>query len=112
MEGNLIVNPGDTLDVGYDFTMPGQHPAVTLVFQQTTATFQALCASGKGGGTIVVQIPDGSYTDPQNSPSWYPSGKQNDPAVYQGSITVPDLCGGKPLSLRQGAKFSATVGSR
>jgi predicted outer membrane repeat protein len=111
MGGNLIVQPGNTLRVGYDFTMPGSHPTTMLVFTQTLVTFQALCASGSGGGTIVFSIPNQSYTDPQNSSAWYPSGNQQDPSVYQGSLTVPDLCGGGALSLRQGATFSATVGS-
>jgi hypothetical protein len=112
MEGNLIVYPGDTLRVGYDFTMPGQHPAATAVFMQTTVSFHALCASGPGGGLIVVNIGDASYTNPQNSSAWYPSGDQRAAAVYQGSATVPDLCSGGALTLRQGATFSATVGSQ
>jgi hypothetical protein len=109
MEGDLKVNPGDTLRVGYDFTMPGQHPATTLLFSQTTVTFQAVCASGSGGGSIVVNIMNQSYTDPQNSSNWYPSGDQNASSVYQGSITVPNLCGGGTMRLNQGAAFSSAV---
>src|SRR5262249_37843517 len=84
MGGNLIVNPGDTLRVGYDFTMPGSHPTTTLVFMDTTVTFEALCASGSGGGEIVVPIADQTYSDSQNSSAWYPSGDQNSASVYQG----------------------------
>lgn len=40
---------------------------------------------------------------------WYPSGDQHSPLVYQGSITVPDLCGGGQLRLNQGGTFSAAV---
>ena len=111
MEGNLIVHPSDTLRTGYDFTMPGSHPAATMKFTQTTVTFQALCVSGSGGGTITINIPDLSYTDPMNSSAWYPSGDQKAASVYQGSITVPDLCSGGSLTLKQGGTFSATVGS-
>ena len=111
MGGNLIVQPGNTLRVGYDFTMPGSHPETTLAFTQTMVTFQALCASGSGGGTIVVSIQNRTYTDPQNSSAWYPSGNQQDPSVYQASTIVPDFCGGGALSLREGAAFSSKVGS-
>lgn len=111
MEGNLRVNPGDTLETGYDFTIPGQHPAAALVFTEAGVTFQALCASGSGGGTIVVGIADANYTDLENSPDWYPSGDQQDASVYQGVTTVPDMCGGGVISLRQGATFNATLGS-
>jgi DNA-binding beta-propeller fold protein YncE len=111
MEGNLIVKPGDTLNVGYDFTMPGSHPAATLGFFNTTVTLQAACAPGTGGGTITVNVPAQQYTDPMNSSAWYPSGKQQDPSVYQGSISVPNLCGGGSISLKQGGTFNATVGA-
>ena len=30
MEGNLSIHPGDTIKAGYDFTMPGSHPAATV----------------------------------------------------------------------------------
>ena len=30
MEGNLAINPGDTILAGYDITMPGMHPAATV----------------------------------------------------------------------------------
>jgi hypothetical protein len=111
MEGNLIVNPGDVLNVGYDFTMPGSHPATTLGFFNTTVTFQAVCASGSGGGTFAVSVPALQYTDPLDSSAWYPSGNQPDPSVYQGSITVPDLCAGRSISLQHGGTFTTTVGA-
>ena len=111
MEGNLLVNPGDTLQVGYDFTMPGSHPATNLGFFSTTVTFHAVCAAGSGGGTIVVSVPSEQYSDPLNSSAWYPSGNQQSPLVYQGSVAVPDLCAGGTMSLRNGGTFSATVGA-
>jgi Transposase len=44
------------------------------------------------------------------SDQWYPSGTQSSPLVYQGSVTVPDLCGGGTISLAHGGTFSATLG--
>lgn len=40
----------------------------------------------------------------------YPSGDQSSLLAYQGSIAVPDLCGGGQLRLDQGGTFTASVG--
>ena len=45
------------------------------------------------------------YSANGSAGSW--SGTQ--PAVYQGSIAVPDLCGGGQLRLNQGGTFTANV---
>jgi hypothetical protein len=111
MEGDLKVKPGDTLSAGYDFTMPGKHPAATLMFASTMVTFQAQCVSGIGGGTIVVTMPDSFYTDPANSSQWLPSGDQHSPLVYQGSTTVPNFCGGSQMTLKKGGTFTAQLQS-
>jgi hypothetical protein len=56
-------------------------------------------------------MPDASYVDPASSSAWYPSGSTSDPSVYQGSIGVPDLCGGGIVSLKPGGTLSTTVAS-
>jgi hypothetical protein len=56
-------------------------------------------------------MPDASYADPQNSSAWLPTNDHRDPAVYQGSMIVPDLCGGGPISLQEGGTFTAIVSS-
>jgi hypothetical protein len=122
MDGNLQVHQGSTLSVGYDFTMPGNHPQAAVRFLGTTgsgaadsatATFTATCASGsQGSRTIEVDIFDHSYNDPANSTAWYPSGDQNDTSTYQGSVTVPSFCtSGALVSLQQGGTFSTNVSS-
>jgi hypothetical protein len=111
MEGNLKVEPGDILMAGYDFTMPGKHPAATMLFTDSMVTFRAQCVTGGGGGTIVVHMPDSIYTDPANNSQWFPSGDQHSPLTYQGSVTVPDLCAGGQLTLKQGGTFTAQVQS-
>ncbi len=111
MEGNLKVKPGDTVMAGYDFTMPGKHPVATVLFSGVTVTFQAKCVSGLGGGTIIVAMPDNIYTDTANNNQWLPSGDQHSPLVYQGSVTVPNLCSGGQLTLQQGGTFNAQVQS-
>ncbi len=47
MEGNLIVSPGDTLQAGYDFTLPGSNNAtLTLTVSNVQVVFAVQCVSG------------------------------------------------------------------
>ena len=109
MEGNLKLSPGDLLMAGYDFTIPGSHPAIQVQFLNPMVTFQAECVEGGGGGTIVVPMPSDQFTVPEKSSAWYPSGDQHSPLVYQGSVVVPDLCGGGKVTLRDGGTFTAEL---
>jgi hypothetical protein len=111
MEGDLKVAPGTSLLVGYDFTIPGNHPQATVSFLDAGVTFQATCVTGAGQGTIVVVLADASYTDPVNSSAWYPSGDQHNASVYQGTTSIPDLCNGGLVRLQQGGTFTATIAS-
>src|SRR5207248_1420671 len=104
--GDLKLASGTTLRAGYDFTMPGNHPAATVHFVNANVTFNATCVSGPGGGTITVPIVDTSYADPQNSSAWYPSGDKADSSTYQGSTEIPDLCNGGLVRLQQGGTFT------
>jgi YVTN family beta-propeller protein len=90
MEGNLTLSARSMLQVGYDFTMPGNHPTANLRFIGARVTFSWSCVSGPGSGVLVVPMADQSYTDAQSSPAWYPGGDQQSSLVYQGSIVVPD----------------------
>jgi hypothetical protein len=67
--------------------------------------------TGSGGGTLVVPMAAGPYTDAANSSAWYPSADQHSSLVYQGSLSVPDLCHGGQLRLQHGGTFSAVVTS-
>lgn len=49
MEGNLQVSPGATVEAGYSFSMPGQHPAARVAFPKAKVIFEASCVSGTGG---------------------------------------------------------------
>jgi Subtilase family len=112
MEGNLQVSPGATLEAGYDFTMPGNHPAASVAFPEAQVTFNATCVSGSGGGVITVPLSEGPYTDPLNDGGdWFPSGDQSSSASYEGSVSVPSLCGSGLVSLQQGGTFTATLQS-
>jgi len=111
MEGDLTLSPGATLQAGYDFTMPGNHPSAIVSLIGANVTFAWRCVSGSGSGTLVVPMADQNYTDAQNSPDWYPSGDQRSSLVYQGSITVPNVCGGGPVSFQAGGTFLTGVSS-
>ncbi len=113
MNGDQKVKQGSTLSAGFDFTMPGNHPAATVGFLGSKVTFNATCASGTPGSmTITVNMPNESYTDPANSPAWLPSGDQNAASTYQGSTVVPTFCDpGALVRLQQGGTFSTGVTS-
>ncbi len=111
MEGDQKLAPGTVLEVGYDVTMPGNHPAATVSFVSASVTYQATCVSGSGGGSFTVPIANQSYSDPQNSTAWYATGDQQSAAAYQGSIAVPNLCNGGLVRLQQGGTFTAGIAS-
>jgi hypothetical protein len=109
MEGNLQVTPGTTLQAGYDFTLPGNHSSLTITVSSAQVSFAVTCVSGAtpSASTFTVTMPTQSY--PVTNDQWYPSGDQSSPLVYQGSVTVPNLCGGGTLDLAQGGTFTATL---
>ena len=110
MEGHLLVAPGATLKAGYDFTLPGNHNSLTMMVSAAYVTFAVSCVSGATPSastfTVTMQAPAYQVTNDQ----WYPSGDQSSPLVYQGTGTVPDLCGGGALDLAKSGTFSATLG--
>ncbi|HWC34048.1 MAG TPA: hypothetical protein VG650_04380 [Mycobacteriales bacterium] len=107
MEGNLPVHPGDTLRAGYDFTMPGSHPAATVTVSNAQVSLTVKCQNGSTV-PVTIALPTQSYQDPANSSGWYPSGDQQSSLVYQGSATMPaNLCGAQTGHAPAGATFSA-----
>src|SRR5579864_5422846 len=46
MEGNLQIHPGDPLRAGFDFTMPGSHPAATATIYNASVSFGVQCSNG------------------------------------------------------------------
>jgi hypothetical protein len=110
MEGDLKVNPGTTLKIGYDFTLPGNSNTYNVVVANPQVTFTVRCVSGAApsSSTLTVNMPTQAYA--VTNQNWYPSGDQKSPLVYQGSIAVPDLCGGGQVRLDKGGTFMATAG--
>jgi hypothetical protein len=109
MEGNLQLSPGTTLDVGYDFTAPGNNGSVTVSVVNPQVMFAAACVSGAmpSATTFTVSMPNATYTF--TGSGWIASGDQNSSLVYEGSISVPNLSKGGLVSLQQRGTFSATI---
>jgi hypothetical protein len=107
MEGDLRVAPGATLIVGYDFTMPGNKANLTLTVTSPRVVFAVHCVSGAAptATTFTVALPTQSYSVVAGQAS----GNPHNALAYQGSSTVPDLCGGGNLRLDQGGTFTATL---
>ena len=46
MEGDLKVDPGDTVKAGYDFTLPGNNKTYHVSFTNVQVVYTVHCASG------------------------------------------------------------------
>jgi hypothetical protein len=110
MEGNLQLAPGATLKAGYDFTIPGDNNPVTVTFTHPEVTFDVKCANGTTPtmSAITVPMPTQTYTS-TNGGQWFPSGNQSSSLVFQGSISVPDVCHGGKVSFQNGGTFTASI---
>jgi hypothetical protein len=111
MEGNLQRVPGATLNAGYDFTIPGNNTSVFVTFTNPAVKINVKCANGMAPRTSTVTVPMPTQTyKSTNGGSWYPSGDQKSSLVYQGSITVPEVCNGGKVSFQNGGTFTAAIG--
>ena len=110
MEGNLKVWPGTTLAAGYDFTVPGNNASLSLTVVNPQVVFAVGCVSGAipSQPTLTVPLPSQNYSF--SGSQWYPSGDQQSPLVYPGSVTVPNLCGGGQVRFDRGGTFTASIG--
>jgi hypothetical protein len=123
----LVVHPGDTLNVGYAVSLPGKHAAANITVGRAQVIVQAQCADGHGGdrgrhggdgrehknsGPILIDIADATFAVPANSSAWLPSSDSHSTTTLQGAIVVPDLCHGGAVQLTGDGTFTATVGSQ
>jgi hypothetical protein len=109
MEGDLKVDPGTTLSIGYDLAVPGTHQAMTVAVVHPGVDLPWTCVSGPGSGVINVAAPDASYDIPQNNGAWYPSGDQASPSVWQGHVVVPNVCNSGRVRFQRGGTFTADL---
>src|SRR5882724_10781323 len=92
-EGDMDIAPGDWVAAGYFLKMNGSHAAATIFMVNATVTLPVTCVGG-GGGNIVVNLSPGPVTIPANDHNQHPTGDQDSPASFQGSVQAPDLCNG------------------
>ena len=109
-DGGMVLTPGDTIVVGYVFTIGGKHPATNVNVSGATVTLHVVCGNGSQQD-ILIGMPDLPYSVVQNYTGWTPAGNQSDPAVYQGQLTTaPDVCGdGGTYKPKNGATFQAAI---
>ena len=108
MEGAIKISNGDFVAAGYQFTIPGGHPDTHVTIAQATVTITGPCSNG-GTDTVTIPLKAGPYDDPANSSEWFPEGKEEEPATFQGSV-VASVCGGTgTLDASKGATFHADV---
>lgn len=109
MDGDLKVSPGTTLMAGYDFTVPGNRASLSLTVRTPQVVFAVACASGATPSASTLTVPMPTRTYAVSGAPWYPGPGQGGPQAYQGSVTVPDLCGGGQLRLNLGGTFTAST---
>ncbi|MGZ4196956.1 MAG: hypothetical protein ACXVFQ_11515 [Solirubrobacteraceae bacterium] len=111
--GSVTVNPGNPINFGYDFHQANK-PAFTLMVFNPSIAFTYKCGNGPTQTFVPSAVnPEtwtgGTYHAPANNPDWIPTQDKNDPSGFQGTLTVPALCGaGKPVTFT-GGTFSALI---
>jgi hypothetical protein len=107
MEGNLPINPGDTVKAGFDFILPGDHPATTIMVSNIRVQIFVTCPN-QTNETININIPNQTFNVAKGFNDWIPSANQSSPLVYQGSTKATTCAGGHAP---KGATFMATFTS-
>jgi len=103
--GNLTVNPGDTIEAGYEVAIGKSfHPEDTVSVTSAVVRVSVNCTNG-GSQTITINIGSQPVSVTADTTAWSPSD-----STYQGQTKVPStLCGGKQGTTK-GATFTATFG--
>jgi hypothetical protein len=112
MDGNLQVAARSTLNVGYDLTAAGAVSPESVTVTNPQIVFSLGCSSAATTTvpTLTAIMPTATY--PVTGSDWSPSSDQTSSLTYQGTVTVPNACGGTGNStvlLSQGGAFSATI---
>jgi hypothetical protein len=93
MSRPLNINFGDSVLAGYDLWMANGHPAATVSLAGGNVQTDVSCPDGSSY-SVVIPLPNQSYSIAAGDNSWYPSPNQNSPLVYQGSATAGACTGG------------------
>jgi hypothetical protein len=93
---------------GYALQLPGNKTHFNALVVNGKAVFPVACVSGAtpSQSSFTLSLPP--QTVLLDSKSWNPTSAREDPAGFQGSGLVPDLCGGGQVRIN-GGTFSASV---
>ena len=82
-----------------------------MTFTNPEVRFVLACPNGATPtpSTLTVSMPTPQTYTSTNGGDWYPSGDQSSSLVYQGSISVPNVCNGGKVSFQHGGTFTATI---
>ena len=100
LPGSVRINTGSAVNVGYQFSVKGKHPASTVSLSGGYVEADVSCLDGTSY-TMTVPVPDGSTAIPTNS-SWAPS-----PEMWQGSAAAPGCKVSTEPGIMADAYFSA-----
>jgi hypothetical protein len=110
MEGAIKISNGDYVAAGYVFSVQGSHPAMNVWMENASVVFNGNCSNG-GTGTLTVPLSAGPYNIAANNNSVIPTGNEDSPLSYEGSVTA-SVCGGTgTLDASKGATFSGDLES-
>jgi hypothetical protein len=105
MDGDLKLNPGTQMKVGYSFKAPAGKLTVA-----SKVVFTIHCADGKRTptqSTWTVTVPAQTYS--VTGTDWWPTGDATSSASYQTRAAIPDFCKGGKVRFDRGGVFSATI---
>jgi hypothetical protein len=105
LDGDLKVNPGTAMKVGYSFKAPRGRITVA-----SSVEFTIRCADGRttpSRSTWTVSLPTQTYN--VTGSDWWPTADQTSSVSYQGRATIPDFCRGGKVRLDRGGVFTAKL---
>jgi hypothetical protein len=109
MEGDLKVSPGQAVDVGYDFSLPGNHSSLTALVKNPQVIFTIRCTSGRAPSQSAYTVTMPTQSSTVSDSNWHPSGDQQSSLVWEGTFTMPNLCNGGQVRLDKGGTFTANI---
>lgn len=111
--GSLFSRAGDMIASGWDISMPGSHPAATVVLSGITATIPLLCltATSHTVESFVIDLPDTSISISANDSGWTPTSSSSNVTGYQRSGAVPQLCENGLIVPRGNVAYAAKLAS-
>jgi hypothetical protein len=100
--GLLWIQSGETVNGGYQFSIPGNHPAASASLVNGTIQADVWCLDGSSY-TMTIPLPaNQSWSVPAGNSSWIPAW-----GTYQGSATAPGCSSGASPGILMDAYFSA-----